>query len=115
MMLVLVLVCNVWCVVVCVLCVLCVVCVCCLCVARHAEKTWKNQCVDSKRLRVSIQNVTVYASNTRTCFSACERGAGTHGGDLNLHTVKRQKGVLFSLCFSSLFPLLSSLSSLLSQ
>ena len=35
-------------------------------------------CVHSKR--------PVYAGNTRTCFSTCARGAGTHGEVLNVHT-----------------------------
>ena len=35
-------------------------------------------CVHSKR--------PVYAGNTRTCFSTCARGAGTHGDVLNVHT-----------------------------
>ena len=54
-------------------------------------------CVDSKRLRVYIQNVSVCTGTTRTCqvhmFDTCGRGAGTdgdvlngHGGVLNLHT-----------------------------
>ena len=33
--------------------------------------TLKYPCVDSKRLRVYIKNVPVYAGNTRTCFSTC--------------------------------------------
>ena len=41
--------------------------------------TLKNPCVDSKRLRVYIQNVPVYAGNTRTCVSTCASGAGTRG------------------------------------
>ena len=59
---------------------------CGVCVSRvvwHAEKP---PCVDSTRLRVYIQNVPVYASNTRTRFSTCARVAGTHGDVLNLHT-----------------------------
>ena len=63
--------------------------------AWHAEKP---PCVDSKRPRVYVQNVSVYASNTRTCFSAC--GRGTHRDVLNLHTGKREEGVLFSLSLS---------------
>ena len=35
-------------------------------------------CVDSKRLRVHIQNVPVCTGTTRTCVSKCARG-GTHG------------------------------------
>ena len=54
---------------------------CCVCgVVWHAEN-----------LRVCIQNVTVYAGNTRTCFSTCARGARIHGDVLNLHT----EGVLY--------------------
>ena len=82
-------------------CVLCGVCRCgrgvvvgrgvCLCVLRHAEKREKNRVWIQKRLRVCIQNVTVYARTTRTCVSTCARGTGTHGDVLNLHT----EGVLY--------------------
>ena len=58
----------------------------CLCVLRHAEKTWKNPCVDSKTLRVSIQNVLVCTGTTPTCATTCVRGAGTHGDVSNVHT-----------------------------
>ena len=37
--------------------------------------------------RAYIQIVPVYAGTTRTCVSTCGRGAGTHGGVLNVHTV----------------------------
>ena len=65
------------------LCVmLCCVGVCCavfVCgVVWHAEN-----------LRVDIQNVPVYAGNTRTCFLTCARGAGIHGDLLNGHTEGR--------------------------
>ena len=43
-------------------------------------------CVDSRRHRLYIQNVPVYAGNTRTCFSTCACVAGTHGDVLNVHT-----------------------------
>ena len=66
-------------------------------------------CVDSKRPRVYVQNVTVYAGNTRTCFSACGRGAGTHGDVLNLHTVRREE-LFSSLCVSLSIPLSLSFS-----
>ena len=49
----------------------------CVCrVVWHAEKP---PYVDSTRLRVYIQYVSVYAGNTRTCISTCARGASTHG------------------------------------
>ena len=41
--------------------------------------TLKTPCVDSKRFPCVDSNVPVYAGNTRTCFSACGRGANTHG------------------------------------
>ena len=76
-------VCVVVCVVVCV-CVWCVCVVVLLCVVVcHAEK---HPCVHSKRLRVNVQNVSVCTGTTRTCFSACARGADMHGDVLNLHT-----------------------------
>ena len=62
-----------------------VVCVCVvLCrVVWHAE----NPVYRLKTLSVCrFKNVPVYAGNTRTCFSTCGRGAGTHGDVLNLHT-----------------------------
>ena len=37
-------------------------------------------------LRVSIENVPVYAGNTRTSFSTCAGVAGIHGDVLNVHT-----------------------------
>ena len=81
-----VLCCVVLCVVCCV-CVLCVLCVCVvcgvvwcgvvwcvvvcvvLCVVVCGVAHWKNPCADSKRPRVCIQNVPVYAGTTRTCVS----------------------------------------------
>ena len=38
------------------------------------------------RLRVYVQNVSVCTGRTRTQVSTCARGAGTHGGVLNVHT-----------------------------
>ena len=58
----------------------------CVCVLRHAVKNVKNTCVDSKRLRVCIQNVSLYAGTTRTCVETFTRGACTHGDVLNVHT-----------------------------
>ena len=58
----------------------------CVCVLRHAEKRDKTRVWIQKRLRVCIQNASVYAGTTRTCVSTCARGAGTHGDVLNLHT-----------------------------
>ena len=69
-----------WCVVV--VCLVCVVVLLCVVVC-HAEK---HPCVHSKRLRVYVQNVSVFTGTTRTCFSTCARGAGTHGDVLNVHT-----------------------------
>ena len=55
-------------------------CVCvCVCVRCGTLKNVKNPCVRSKRLRVYIQNVPVFAGTTRTCVSTCARGAGAHG------------------------------------
>ena len=66
------------------LCVWCgVVCAVCCCVVWHAEKP---PCVDSKRLSCVHSKRHVNAGNTRTCFSTCARGAGTHGDVLNVHT-----------------------------
>ena len=42
-----------------------------------------------KRLRVYIQNVSVYARTTRTCVSTCARGVGAHGDVLSGHTAGR--------------------------
>ena len=50
-------------------------------------------------LRVPIQNVPVYAGNTRTCFSARARVAGTHGGALNLHTEGQGAEVIVSSAY----------------
>ena len=41
--------------------------------------------IRSKRLRVYVQNVPVFAGTTRTCVSTCARGAGTHEDFLNVH------------------------------
>ena len=68
------------------LCVFVCVCVvwCGVCrVVWHAENL---RVQTQKRLRVYVQNVPVYVGNTRTCFSTCARGAGTHGDVLNGHT-----------------------------
>ena len=43
-------------------------------------------CVRPKNLRVQIQNVPVCTDTTPACGNTCARGAGTHGGVLNLHT-----------------------------
>ena len=44
-------------------------------------------CVHPKRLRVYIQNVTVYAGAERTRRKTRARGAGAHGDVLNVHGV----------------------------
>ena len=51
------------------------VCVwCAVCVLRHAAKKWKNPSVwIPTRLRVYIQNVSMYAGTSRTCVSTCAR------------------------------------------
>ena len=49
-------------------------------------------CVDSKRLRVYIQNVPVCTSTTSTCLKTCGRGASTHGNVLNVHMGVRSRG-----------------------
>ena len=77
------------------MCVLLCVCVF-VCVLRHAEKCGKTRVWIQKRLRVYIQNVTVYAGTTRTCVSACARGAGTHGDVLNVHTAVRARVIVSS-------------------
>ena len=69
-------------------CVVVSSCVCVWCgvvcrVVWHAENP---VCRLKNALRVYIQNVPVYAGNTRTCFSACARGASTHGDVLNLRS-----------------------------
>ena len=64
------------------------VCVCSWCVfvcCGTLKKRGKKPCVGSKRPRVYIRNVPVYAGNTRTCFSTCVRGAGAHKDVLNVH------------------------------
>ena len=38
-------------------------------------------CIKKKK-----KNVPVCTGTTRTCVSACARGAGTHGDVLNVHT-----------------------------
>ena len=60
------------------------VCVC-LCVLWYVEKLIKTRIWLQKRLRVYIQNVSVYAGTTRTCVETCARGAGTHGDVRNVH------------------------------
>ena len=78
----------------CVVCrgVVCGVCRCgcgcgrgvCVCgVVWHAENP---RVQIQKGLRVYIQNVPMYAGNTRTCFSTCACVAGIHGDGLNVHT-----------------------------
>ena len=63
------------------------VCLVCVCELRHAEKNVeKNPIWLQERLRVYIQNVSVYAGTTRTCVETCARGASTHGDVLNVHT-----------------------------
>ena len=83
------------CVILC--CVVCVgVCVCVLCCVCAV---W---CGMLKNLRVHIQNVSVYAGNTRTCFSTCARGAGIHGDLLNGHTEGR--AVSSPVLLTKIFP-----------
>ena len=60
----------------------CLVCVCC----GTLKKRGKNRIWLQERLRVYIQNVSVYAGTTRTCVSTCARGADTHGDVFNVHT-----------------------------
>ena len=55
----------------------------------------KPPCVDSKRLRVYVQDVPVCTDTTPACGSTCARGAGTHGDVLNLHTE------VFSACHTT--------------
>ena len=43
-------------------------------------------CVDSKRLRVKIQSVSVCTGNKSTCRNTCGHGAGTHGHVSKVHT-----------------------------
>ena len=62
----------------------CLVCVSVCC--GTLKKREKNRVWIQTRLRVSIQNVPVYAGTTRTCVETCARGAGTHGDVLNVHT-----------------------------
>ena len=73
----------------CVVCVLLVV-VCVfgvrVWVLRRAEKNGKTRMWIPTRLCVYVQNVSVCTGTTRTCVSACTRGAGTHGDVLNAHT-----------------------------
>ena len=76
-----------------------------VCVLRHAEKTWKNLCVDSKtppfvdskRPRVYVPNVLACTGTTRTCVSTCARGARTHGDVLNVYM-----GVIASSAYQNL-------------
>ena len=57
------------------------VCVClCVCCGTLKKKRGKTRIWLQKRLRVYIQNVTVYAGTTRTCVETCARGAGANGG-----------------------------------
>ena len=83
--------CGLWCV--CRVAVVVVVIVVCVC-----GGTLKTPCVDSKRPRVYIQNVPVYAGNTRTRGKACARVASTHGNVWNVHTVaswmNKRRGVI---------------------
>ena len=76
-----------WCVCVCVSS--CVFVWCCVVWCGACRVVWhaENPVCRLKTLSVCrFKNVLVYAGNTRTCFSACGRGAGTHGDVLNLHT-----------------------------
>ena len=67
-------------VVVCFWCVcVCLVCVCLFMCCGTLKKREKTRVWIQKRLRVYIQNVSVYAG-TRTCVSTCARAAGTHWG-----------------------------------
>ena len=76
-----------------------------VCVVWHAE----NPSVSFKSSRVYIQNVTVYAGNTRTCFfnmCACcgytqRRFERTHRDVLDGHTA-RWEGVIASSSFQNL-------------
>ena len=56
-----------------------------VCVCGVASVVWHAENPDSKRPSVYIQNVPVFASNTRTCFSTCAHVAGIHGDVLNAH------------------------------
>ena len=78
------------------------VCVClCVCVFRHAEKTGEKPSIWlQKRLRVYIQNVSVYAGTTRTCVETCARGAGTHGGVFE--ATHGEQGVIVSSAYQNL-------------
>ena len=52
-----------------------------------------------KNTRVYVQNVSVCTGNTSTCVNTCARGAGTHGGVLNLHTEGWSSSVLLTKIF----------------
>ena len=47
---------------------------------------WCPRVYVQKRLRVYVQNVPVCTGTTPACVTTCGRGAGTHGGVLNVHT-----------------------------
>ena len=82
-MLVLVLVCNVWCVL-CVCGVVCVCVVCCLCVARLGTRKTP-ACRFKTSPYVSSKRIRVYRQNARM-LNTCARFAGIHGYVRNLHT-----------------------------
>ena len=71
----------------------------CWCWLCHAEHPFSPSSHPS--LRVYIQNVPVWRGTTLACVTTCGRGAGTHGGVLNLHTEvfetdTRERGVTVS-------------------
>ena len=78
--------CVCWCVSVCVG-VYDVVCVCvCVCCVWRGLARGKHPCVGSKRFRVYVQKrLHVNRQNARM-LNTCARGAGTHGGVLDVHT-----------------------------
>ena len=65
------------------------------------------------RPHMSVQNVSVYASTTRTCVETCARGAGTHWDVLTVHmgtclsghtgggVFSSVKTSVFDICFAS--------------
>ena len=59
--------------------------------ANFGKQNWRwpspfPPCVQRKRARVYVRNVTVCTGTTRTCVSTCARGAGAHGDVLSLYT-----------------------------
>ena len=70
-------------------------------VSRIGDDSLPFPCVHSKRPGVYVQNVSVYAGNTRTCVSTCARG-GWHTRDvLNVHAEMR---FVDTRCFSACTP-----------